>query len=82
MLRININSMSDMELNEHITAFIEEREKRRENAREKAWKDIEDAIKNYCRYFGIVTICEDGGDIELAIDINDDFSKIGEIKVY
>lgn len=35
MLRVNINSMSDMELTEHITAFLEEREKKDEKEQEK-----------------------------------------------
>lgn len=78
MLRVNINSMSDMELTEHITALIEEREKRRENAREKAWEEVVDAIKNYCNNFGEITI----SDFEQSISLNSDmdFSSIGEIE--
>ena len=78
MLRININSMSDMELTEHITAFIEEKEKRRESAREKAWKEVVDVIKNYCNNFGEIAV----SDFEqlISIDSNMDFSSIGEIE--
>ena len=78
MLRVNINSMSDMELTEHITAFIEEREKRRESAREKAWEEVVDAIKNYCNNFGEITV----SDFEQSMSLNSnmDFSSIGEIE--
>ncbi len=78
MLRVNVNSMSDMELTEHITAFIEERDKRRESAREKAWQKVVDAIKNYCNNFGEITV----SDFEQSISINSDmdFSSIGEIE--
>lgn len=78
MLRVNINSMSDMELTEHITAFLEEREKRRESAREKAWEEVVDAIKNYCNNFGEITV----NDFEQSISLNSnmDFSSIGEIE--
>lgn len=78
MLRVNVNSMSDMELTEHITAFIEEREKRRESAREKAWEEVVDAIKNYCNNFGEITV----SDFEQSISLNSnmDFSSIGEIE--
>lgn len=77
MLRININSMSDMELSEHITAFIEEREKRREKTKEYAWKEVVNAIKNYCANFGEITI----NDFEQSISLNSnmDFSSAGEI---
>lgn len=78
MLRVNINSMSDMELTEHINAFIEERDKRRESAREKAWEEVVGAIKNYCNNFGEITV----GDFEQSISLNSDmdFSSIGEIE--
>lgn len=78
MLRVNINSMSDMELTEHITALIEERDKRRESAREKAWGEVVDAIKNYCNNFGEITV----SDFEQSISLNSDmdFSSIGEIE--
>lgn len=78
MLRVNINSMSDMELTEHITAFLEEREKRRESAREKAWEEVVDAIKNYCNNFGEITV----SDFEQSMSLNSnmDFSSIGEIE--
>lgn len=78
MLRVNIYSMSDMELTEHITAFIEEREKRRESAREKAWEEVVDAIKNYCNNFGEITV----SDFEQSISLNSnmDFSSTGEIE--
>ena len=78
MLRVNINSMSDMELTEHITAFLEEREKRRESAREKAWEEVVDAIKNYCNNFGDISV----SDFEQSISLNSnmDFSSIGEIE--
>ena len=78
MLRVNINSMSDMELTEHITAFLEEREKRRESAREKAWEEVVDAIKNYCNNFGDISV----SDFEQSMSLNSnmDFSSIGEIE--
>ena len=78
MLRVNINSMSNMELTEHINAFIEERDKRRESAREKAWEEVVGAIKNYCNNFGEITI----NDFEQSISLNSnmDFSSIGEIE--
>ena len=78
MLKININSMSDMELTEHINAFIEERDKRRESAREKAWEEVVGAIKNYCNNFGEITV----SDFEQSISLNSDmdFSSIGEIE--
>lgn len=78
MLRININSMSDMELTEHINAFIEERDKRRESARGKAWEEVVGAIKNYCNNFGEITV----SDFEQSISLNSnmDFSSIGEIE--
>ena len=78
MLRVNINSMSDMEHTEHITAFLEEREKRRESAREKAWEEVVDAIKNYCNNFGDISV----SDFEQSISLNSnmDFSSIGEIE--
>lgn len=78
MLRVDINSMSDMELTEHIAALIEEREKRRESAREKAWEEVVDAIKNYCNNFGEIVV----SDFEQSISLNSnmDFSSIGEIE--
>ena len=70
--------MSDMELTEHITAFLEEREKRRERAREKTWEEVVDAIKNYCNNFGEITV----SDFEQSISLNSnmDFSSTGEIE--
>lgn len=70
--------MSDMELTEHINAFIEERDKRRESAREKAWEKVIDAIKNYCNNFGEIAV----SDFEQSISLNSnmDFSSIGEIE--
>lgn len=70
--------MSDMELTEHITAFIEEREKRRENAREKAWEEVVDAIKNYCHNFEPIHIVTKYGG--MVIYENSNFSKIGDIQ--
>lgn len=70
--------MSDMELTEHINAFIEERDKRRESAREKAWEEVVGVIKNYCNNFGEITV----SDFEQSISLNSDmdFSSIGEIE--
>lgn len=50
--------MSDMELAEHITAFIEKRDKRQQKAKEYAWKAVVDAIKNYCDNFGSITVSD------------------------
>lgn len=79
MLRVNIDSMSDMELAEHITVFIEKRDKRQQKAKEYVWKAVVDAIKNYCDNFGSITV----SDYDQSIDIlpfRMDFSSLGEIE--
>ena len=67
-----------MELTEHINAFIEERDKRRESAREKACEEVVGAIKNYCNNFGEITVSD--FEQSISLNFNMDFSSIGEIE--
>lgn len=78
MLRVNIDSMSDMELTEHINAFIKERDERQKVKREKAWEVVVNAIKSYCDNFGNITVNDFEQSISLCSDM--DFSSIGEIE--
>lgn len=50
---------------------------RRRKAKEKAWNEVVEAIKNYCSSYGSIEyhICGD----EYYINDSDDFSTLGEI---
>ncbi len=83
MLRLNIASMSDLELTEHIKALTEERDKREFQRKENAWYDFVDELMTYLKEYGPIRICEDDGYVSYKLEANDtlDTSEIGKIFV-
>lgn len=80
-LRVNVDNMSDMELQHHILAFEKERQRRECARREADWKAVCDAIKNYSHKYGNIEVVDYKAD-ETTMYVGEhwDFSTIGRIE--
>lgn len=80
-LRVNLESMSDMELHDHILAFQKEQQRRANVQREADWKVVCDAIKNYSHKYGNIEVVDyEADETTMYVGGHWDFSTIGRIE--